>query len=545
MAMNETIPEIPVLIVGAGAAGIVATAELRRRGIESRTIDSLPVAQNYSKALVVHARTLEMFERIDQSLVDKFLARGHPTKGFKFFFKGIDEHPELDFQELETRYPYVLNHRQDESEQWVREYLKEELNYEVEWNTRLDELKVEPNGVVAKLVHTDEDDRVETVRARWLIGSDGLNSLVRNTLDLEYEGDDYTGMVLQNMDVELTNFPEGLDDWLNFFIGKDHFILIARIPGGHFRLLISDMGEAANPGVTPKQAFQAYVDAHLENVVLGDPIWASKWEIWTRLAGTYQNGPVFLMGDSAHVHSPSGGQGMNCAMQDAHNLAWKLALVVQERAPVALLDTYETERRPIAGQVIDGASAIHEIIMGHGVDVESRFKMAESVEWLQQAGGRLSGISYTYRDYIDQPGDLSAVVGPMIGDRAPDARLVDTSLFAIFRHPDLDLVLIPKSASEIELCLQIRQKITARFDGVIRSALILAEEHACEAEPFVWRDAAGAISQGYGQSDVGRLYLIRPDGYIGYRCVLSDCEKFYSFVDSYLVDSYQGIRCVP
>ena len=105
--------------------------------------------------------------------------------------------------------------------------------------------------------------------------------------------------------------------------------MIVKLPGGFYRMLLSDRGEAAGPDVTPEQGFMRLVDKHFDGVTLGDVVWHSKWQSFVRLAHTYRNGSVFLAGDSAHVHSTTGGQGMNCCMQDSYNLGWKLALVVQ------------------------------------------------------------------------------------------------------------------------------------------------------------------------------------------------------------------------
>ena len=278
----------------------------------------------------------EMFERLDRDLLNKFLERGHRLKGFTFTFQGIDDRPALDFQDLDTRYPFVLSHRQDETEQWLHDYLADKLDCEVEWNTELVELEQDADGITAKLVHDHDAGREEVIRARYAVACDGLHSIVRTTLGLNYEGTDYTGMVMQNMDVALDGFPDERDEWLSFFMTRDRFIMIAQLPGGHHRLLLSDMGDAASPDKPPKKAFQDFVDDHLQGITLGEPIWVSKWDIWTRLAGTYREGNVFLVGDSAHVHSPSGGQGMNCCMQDANNLAWKLGLVLQGKASSSL-----------------------------------------------------------------------------------------------------------------------------------------------------------------------------------------------------------------
>jgi len=523
--------ETQVLIVGAGPAGIIMTAELLRRGISVRVIDKLPCAQGFSKALTVHSRTLEMFERIDPGLLARFLKRGLPVKGFSFKFQGIEEEPVLDFQNLDTDYPYVLNHRQDETELYIREYIQNKFGHEIEWNTELVEMEQEKEGIRAKLVHHDEQGRQELIHCQWLIACDGIHSHIRETLGLDYGGEDYTGMVLQNMDVDLAGFPAERRDWLNFFMTKDRFILMTPLPGGFFRLLLSDMGAAADPNISPKEAFQSFVTEHLPEVTLGEPVWASKWEIWNRLASDYREGNIFLVGDSAHVHSPSGGQGMNCCMQDAHNLAWKLALVIDGKAAPSLLDSYEAERMPIAEQVIHGASAIHQIIMGHGVEMENRFELADNPEWLEQAVGRLSGISHSYRLTVSMPSDLSPSNGPQAGERAPNVRLAeDSTLFSLFSHPNFTLLLIPSQDNngEIALCRELSKKLASTYKTLLHHHLLASLD--LSEGTAITEQGIDNLRSAYELSNQGQLLLVRPDGYIGFRCLLSEREHLSTFL---------------
>lgn len=520
------VPVIPVLVVGGGIGGSMLTAEFRRRGVACRTIDKLPASQSYSKALTIHARTLEAMERLDQGVLTKFLDRGVPIHGFRFDFKGVEECPALDFRVLETSYPMVLLHRQNETEQWIRDYIKEGFDYEIEWNTELVEVSQDASGVTAKLIHKDDGDREETVRARYLIAADGIHSRTRTALGLDYEGTDYTELVLQNMDVPLENYPEELNDWLTYFMTKDRFIMIGELPGGVYRLLLSDSGASRAPGTDAKETFQAFVSEHLPGVKLGEPLWTSVWETWVRHAGDYRKDNVFLVGDSAHVHSPSGGQGMNCCLQDAANLAWKMSLVLQGKARPALLDSYEAERRPIADQVIGGASAIHEIIMKHGVNVDDRLEQAEAPGWLETAVGKLSGVAFTYRDAVEQPSGLAALEGPTNGDRAPDVQFSDgRTLFSMFRHPDLTLLLMPSPGDQAERdeCHAIAAQIRQAHGDLIRTELLDAP------------GAADAFASRYGKCDRSRLYLVRPDGYIGHRCLLSERASLERYLSGFLL----------
>ena len=156
-------------------------------------------------------------------------------------------------------------------------------------------------------------------------------------LGLAQEGSDYAGTVLQNLDVELLDFPDD-PQWMHYCMGPGHFVMVAKLPGKFFRLLMSQPAEKADASETPHPVFGGILAQHFDGIRLGETLWHSRWGSVNRLAHTYRSGPVFLAGDAAHVHSTAGGQGMNCCMQDAWNLGWKLAFVLEGLAPESLLD---------------------------------------------------------------------------------------------------------------------------------------------------------------------------------------------------------------
>ncbi|MBN1239476.1 MAG: FAD-dependent monooxygenase [Gammaproteobacteria bacterium] len=516
--------EVPVLVVGAGAAGTMLTLELARRGIEARTVDRLPGPATTSRAITVHSRTAEILERIDPELVGRFLERAIHNKGYVLHFVDAEGRrsvvrPGIDFTTTDSSYPYILIHRQDETENFIRDYTRERFGREPEWSTRCIDVRQGDDGVVATLVHTDRGDERETVRCRYLVACDGINSAVRETLKLEQDQSDYKGTVLQNLDAYLHGFPDA-EDYVHYCAGTDHFIMVVKLPGGFFRLLLSDRGEAADPNVPTRVAFMNLVDRHFDGVTLGDTVWHSKWESWVRLAHTYRQGNVFLAGDSAHVHSTTGGQGMNCCMQDAYNLGWKLAMVLEGTARPELLDTYEQERRPIAEQVIWAASSLHEIFMGHGKDIAERATRMKDKAFVDAVVGRCSGISYTYRDYVEQPVALSPVPGPAIGDRAPDADLAGGgTLYGLTRHTGFTLLGLPGRGGARPDVEGVLSPFRERYGRVL-------EAHALDASP--------SVAAAYGNGGPARLYLIRPDGYIGYRCAVDDAERLEEHLTSSL-----------
>lgn len=503
---------IPVLIVGGGAAGTMLHLELARRGVQAHSIDRLPGPAHTSRAVTIHARTAEIMERIDQRLIDRYMARALPSRGYVLHFiddagRRSEVRPGLDFTTLDCHHPCLYLHGQHETEQALRDFLRGEYGQGTEWGVELTGVRHVDGGAVATVQHAD--GRRRDIEARWLVACDGANSRVRRSLKLVQDESDYKGSVMQNLDVFLRDFPD-TDEYVHYCVGRGHFVMIVKMPGGYHRLLLSDRGEAAAPGVTPERGFLNVIDQHFEGVKLGEVVWHSRWESRVRLAHTYRDRNVLLAGDSAHVHSTTGGQGMNCCLQDAWNLGWKLAMVLKGRARESLLDTYEVERKPIAEQVIWAASALHEIFMGHGRSIAERTARISDPAFLDAVVGRCSGISYTYRDHVGQPEGIELEGGPKIGDRAPDVYLPGgQTLFALTRFTGFTLLGIHGEQDSPVLATAL-QELQQQFPDVLRS--------------FELPECAD-LQRRYGRGRQARLYLIRPDGYVGFRCVADDAAR--------------------
>jgi NADPH-dependent dioxygenase len=321
-----------VLIVGAGPTGATLGIELGRRGVACRVVDRLAEPVTTSRSFTLHARTLELFEMA--GIADRFLDRGLRAVSMDYHFTGTAQPARLDFSQLRSRYPFTLIINQNVIEQVLRDQLTV-LGTTVEWATELRSLSQEPDGWLTALLVHQPSGREEIVRTRWLVGCDGVQSTVRAQLDIPYEGGEYTGMQMRMMDVPLRGFPLE-DDRIHYFISPARLLLVTKLPGATYRVVISDM-----PGTpdteTARSAFQDVLDGHFcGSVSLGEPEWATVFRIWKRVTPRYRHGGVFLAGDAAHCHSPAGGQGMNVGVQDAFNLGWKLALVSAGEADESL-----------------------------------------------------------------------------------------------------------------------------------------------------------------------------------------------------------------
>jgi 2-polyprenyl-6-methoxyphenol hydroxylase-like FAD-dependent oxidoreductase len=502
--------EVPVLIVGGGSVGCVLSMELARRGIDYRCIDRMAGPGKESRAIALHARTLELFERVDKRLSQRCLDRALRHRGYVMHFLRAGERtevrPGLDYTPVDSRYNCILSHNQSETESFVRDYTATEFGKTIEYNTRFVDLTEDGDGVIARVVHTDRADEEELIRCRYLVAADGINSRVREGLGFSVKEKDYKGAYFQNLDIFLNGFTDW-EDHFHYCVGMDHFLMVAKLPGGHFRLLLSGRAEAENPDLTPQQRFGSVLEQHYDNITFGDVVWHSKWETWERLAEAFRKGNVFLAGDAAHVHTTTGGQGMNCCMQDAFNLGWKLALVLNGQARPGLLDSYEAERRPVAEQVIWAASTLHEIFMRHGRSAAERTRAMFEAGYTEKVVNTCSGIYYTYKDYVGQPTGLAALDGPAIGDRAPDVDLENGgSLYDLTRHTKFTLVAMPAG----EDAGPVVGPLGERFGAVVETHML---------------SPSAELQRRYGSGDEGRMYLIRPDGYVGYKCRFSEVDR--------------------
>lgn len=510
----------PVLIVGSGPTGLILAAELTRRNVPCRIIDRKDAPTTSSRAFTIHARTLEIFETM--GIVDRYLDTGIKSFGFLFNFEGLEKKPVLDFRILRSRYPYILVYSQAETERLLREHLMGDHGVTIEWNTELSGLAKGDDGALHVEIKDRETGEISTMDPSYVIGCDGVHSFVRKSMGLPFEGEAYEGMIMQMMDTSTEGYSCD-PDWIQYFMKDQNFLLTTPLPNGNHRILISDMGETAKTEGSRVEAYQQVIDGHGLDFKVVEPEWVTQWVIWKRLANIYRKDDVFLCGDSAHVHSPSGGQGMNSCIQDAWNLAWKLAMVLRGEAKPALLDTYEVERKPIAQQVIDGTDAMHDIIMAHGRGMTERMALTETPNWQTSVTELVAGISYTYRDHmkhVEGLADLSG--GPAAGDRAPDVLLSGgRRLFEAFRHTGYTLVLMPTDNDRADAS-RIAGQVSEKYGSSIRTEIIDA-------------DSGADVAEIYGSDGSGRLYLVRPDGYIAFRSAFANVDAFSQYLADHLI----------
>ncbi|MDV3134172.1 FAD-dependent oxidoreductase [Mycobacterium sp. 29Ha] len=326
-----------VLVIGAGPTGLALAASLVARGVTTTVVDQQAAGANTSRAAVVNARTLEVLEDLDVSR--RLVKEGVEAPRFTIRDRGRTLIP-IDFSGLPTEYPYSLMVPQSTTERLLLERL-EELGGSVQRPRSVTAIDQDPDGVTA----TFEDGDV--VRARYVVGADGIRSIVRQQAGIDFEGSVYDeSFVLA--DVKLTG--DAPHDQVILYWATAGLTVVAPLPDGTYRIVapVADAPEAPSAEFV-QQVLDTRVGANRLEVTA--VIWGSRFRVHHRVADTFRAGRLLLAGDAAHVHSPAGGQGMNLGIQDAVALAHAVAAVL-DGAPDSLLDEYSDNRRPIAKDVV-------------------------------------------------------------------------------------------------------------------------------------------------------------------------------------------------
>lgn len=330
-----------VLIVGAGPTGLSLAAQFVRYNIDFVIVDRKEGVTNLSKALAVHARTLEIYDQL--GLADEAIRRGAIVHQLAMMNEG-KKRAELDFSGFGkdlSPFPFVLTLEQSKNEELLYEFLKSS-GREVWWQTELESLARDEAGVTATVKSANGE--IQPITAKYLVGCDGASSKTRHLLDLHFEGET-DARLFYVADVEMK--ADLNHETLHFIFGPDSFVLFFPMQGENHWRLIGNLPEFVEnlkenfdyKEIENKVKALAQIPLDITNVK-----WFSTYKVHTRHAEKFSNGRGFLAGDAAHIHTPAGGQGMNTGIQDAYNLAWKLAFVLRRNADPAILESYNEER---------------------------------------------------------------------------------------------------------------------------------------------------------------------------------------------------------
>ncbi|MGA3540199.1 rifampin monooxygenase [Micromonosporaceae bacterium DT194] len=340
---------IDVIVVGAGPTGLMLAAELRLHGVRTLVLDKDPEPTKVVRALGLHVRSIEILDQ--RGVLDRFLALGtrYPISGFAAMDRPAP--PDLD-----SSHPYILGIPQPVTDRLLAERAVE-LGAELRRGCELTGLSCDDEGVTAELADGTR------LRARYLVGCDGGRSTVRKLVGIGFPGEPSRVEILLG-EMEIGVPPETVTEVVTEVRKTEKRFGVGPVGDGVYKVVVPAEGVAEDRSAPPAlEEFQRQLKAVAgTDFGVHSPRWLSRFGDATRLAEHYRDGRVLLAGDAAHIHPPTGGQGLNLGVQDAVNLGWKLAAAVNGWAPDGLLDTYETERRPVADDVCNNALAQMELL---------------------------------------------------------------------------------------------------------------------------------------------------------------------------------------
>jgi len=530
MQTQSLAKNVDVLIVGAGPSGLMMACQLALHNISFRIIDKKDQRINFSGALIVQARSLEIFQQM--GIATEAIQGGRIANEIKLIFNGKKSFtiPVRDIGHGLTQFPWLLLLEQSKTEQLLTDFIHN-LGFSVERGTELVRFSQDDYCVAAFLKLPDGGE--EFITAKYLIGADGAHSAVRRQLQIPFVGKTCP------IPLFVSDCKAGLDlssDQLCFSFSDAATVGFFPLPGGQWRIDGTLSGElGTNDSLTFSDVGKSFADTTRMNIKIAEPGWFSAFRVNERYALSFQEKRCFLVGDAAHVHSPVGAQGMNTGLQDSYNLAWKLAFVIQGKAKATLHDTYSSERVAVARNVVSGTERVFTMVTSQNVFAKlfrvhilpyilqivlpllNKFQVIRHFFFLRisEIGIRYRKNSFLYdASFGDFPGSA-----PKPGDRLP---------YTHFQENGLKLNIQDKvKSTAFHLFIFTKQSSPA-------SVMKVAENyrHLISVETIPFSSGTGELFKRLGIADSG-YYLVRPDLYIAYRSVKPGADHFESFLQQF------------
>jgi 2-polyprenyl-6-methoxyphenol hydroxylase-like FAD-dependent oxidoreductase len=443
-----------VIIVGAGPTGLSLACQLIRYGIDFVVVEKNDTVTPFSKALGVQARTLEIYDQL--GLAQSAIQRGTIANRVRLI-EGGEVRGEMhlaNFGKDLSQFPYMLMLEQSKNEELLYEYVKSH-NRDVDWNTELETFTQDEIGVTAQVRLPSGES--QTIKGKYLAGCDGASSPVRHGLGLTFAGSTFERLFYVADARVDWDFPH---DALHVCLAKDVFVAFFPMPGENRYRIVGTFPESKNAeeGEVLYDEIEREIKEQVELALeISDVRWFSLYKVHSRRVNKFSEGKCFLAGDSAHIHSPAGAQGMNTGIGDAYNLAWKLALVVKGLASEELLETYNEERLANAQRLLESTDRMFELAAGSTwlmsfIRTTIFPPVAGFMASLEPVSKRIfpliSQIGINYRnaslsEHTDEESDHVKA-----GDRLPYFQLDGRSIFDKLKEPKFYLLLFSNGAAE-------------------------------------------------------------------------------------------------
>ncbi|MCB1074539.1 MAG: FAD-dependent monooxygenase [Simkania sp.] len=516
MAIDE------ILVVGAGPVGLMMAAELARHGAKCRIIDKNKHHSADSRAVGVHARTLELYENV--GLIEEALEKGVKVTGINLYSHG-KRLVQTAFKNLDSRYSFVLDMPQSLTEPMLIEHLRK-FGVVVERSVELNNLEQHDDHVEVILKHGERSLVPE--KFAYVVGCDGARSTCRHLCEISFPGEEYPSHWAV-LDAGL-EWPFDSQE-LQLFLHEQGIAAFFPLPGSRMRItyeIYLKNPKDETPVVTYDTVLEVLQLRVAKDIKLIEPRDLSTFIIHHRQAINYQNGRVFIAGDAAHLHSPAGGQGMNTGMQDAYNLAWKLALVHKGVCSEKLLKTYHLERHPIGKWVLNVTDRLTKMMtvknstlaflrdaflsaMGHFDAIKTQMPKQFSQLYLHYEHNKI-----IYEDCEHHPMHARA------GHRAPDHTLTNGKrLFELFHGTHHTLLLFSgKKPHHGDLeALKEMEEMAQKYAPHVQTYFLIRDEEVVKDCPAskdrCLLDREPSAHTHYGIEKPTAL-VIRPDQVVGY-----------------------------
>jgi 2-polyprenyl-6-methoxyphenol hydroxylase-like FAD-dependent oxidoreductase len=498
-----------VLIVGAGPTGLSMAIEMKRFGVPCRLIDRSPKPAQHSQALVVQARTLEQFERY--GIADAAVQRGRKLKRGTMISEGKTV-TSITLDRIPGHYPFVLFLPQNETEALLIEHL-ESLGGKVERGTEI--LAISEHGNAVDVQLRNADSKVENTSATWVVGCDGAHSAVREGLGIPFTGE-AVGLNFYLGDVELEG-AELPGDELRVYLHHGDVVFIGRLDEKLFRVIVAlhseqDGGKqkSGHDAELTLADFQEPMDRAGGHLHVKSAEWMTPFRVNDRRAEHIRHNHVFLAGDASHIHPPVGGQGMNTGIQDAANLAWKIA-AVRGGADESLLQSYEEERGEVSERLLQSTSRALKAATTSNLWMEKLrdavIHTATQIPFVQaQLAGFVSetAIAYHHSSAVMNSGGRGKL---RAGERMPNPEIVLKGqrmclLDSLRRAVHLVIGIGVENSDEIQKCLPGAELLFLNAESL--------------------QDGGTELSALIGD---GGIVVVRPDGYVGFHGPAKDLES--------------------
>jgi 2-polyprenyl-6-methoxyphenol hydroxylase-like FAD-dependent oxidoreductase len=520
-----------ILVVGAGPTGLTLACELFRLGVGCRIVDaSLPTGTG-SRAIGVSARSLEILDEFDAAaeLVELGV---RSTKAA--FYSGRSRLAEVSAAAVrDTRFPFMLTVPQPDTVRVLEQRLRS-LGGEVERPVVVRDLAPDAGGESVSVVLEHADGTTENASASWVVGADGAHSVVRKRSGIGFEGAAAKDTFII-VDVLADGGPPAGEG--HYYFHPDGMSLVTRLPDGSYRLAATADAGTDVRGLSladVQDLFERRIDTGIRIRTLRDAGWGvATTQVRTRMATTFRAGRCVIAGDAAHLFGPVGGQGMNGGIQDAHNLAWKLALVCLDAAGEELIDTYEAERLPAAKVAMSAASG--QTRLG-----TLRPWLARTArDLLLRLGGRTGKLTERLVPTLTQLGTTypaSPLFGLSHGSvRGAGQRIADTpvrgvpdagTLFDLLRRRWFTVLVLGAGPADEQAVRTLAGSLAGPGDAPL-TAPLTAQVVAIDRESTGGQDVGDRLHQTLSVSGPS-AYLVRPDGFIAACTTLGDTTPITS-----------------